>query len=209
MSGFELVASLASSLAWPVVAIIILAFIWIKRNDISNLFNFRSMPQGRTLRRVRAGPVELEWDQLIESTVEQVSEVPATTIDAPADSVRKELRTIAGSVPAAAVLEAFARLEQPLRELYETVRDRYESTLGGRYSPRAPSVPRMARILLESGLISNRIHGAILNLNRLRNEAAHRVGGADITTDQAHEYLELVDRVRDYLKDVPGDDSNS
>ena len=41
---------------------------------------------------------------------------------------------------------------------------------------------------------------AISNLRRLRDEAAHRVGGEDITASQAKEYLELVDRVLDALK---------
>ena len=48
---------------------------------------------------------------------------------------------------------------------------------------------------LEEKLISEETYEAIDNLRRLRNEAAHRVGGADITADQAREYLQLVDRV--------------
>jgi uncharacterized protein YutE (UPF0331/DUF86 family) len=60
----------------------------------------------------------------------------------------------------------------------------------------------MASVLVASGLISKEIQAAILNLNRLRNEAAHRVGGADITTEQAYDYLELVDRILGYLGGV-------
>ena len=144
----------------------------------------------------------MEWEQLIETTAEKVPESPAT-VSIRDKSVRQELTTIANSVPTAAVLEAFARLERRLHELYDSVRDEYESTVAGRYPPR-PSVIRMARILAAGGLISEEIQAAILNLTQLRNEAAHRVGEADITTDQAYEYLELVDRVLDYLKSISG-----
>jgi hypothetical protein len=156
---------------------------------------------------VRAGPVELEWEQLIETVAEKVPESPAVVSTA-AKSVTQELAAIADSVPAAAVLEALARLERRLRELYNKVRDEYESSLGGRYPPR-PTIARMARVLVASGLIPKEIEGAILNLSRLRNEAAHRVGEQDITTDQAYEYLGLVDRVLDYLKSVSDNGTGS
>jgi hypothetical protein len=203
MSGFQLIASLASSLAWPIIVIAILVFVWAKRDVIGNLFNSRTIAQGRTLRRVRAGPVELEWEQLIETTAEKVPEATAP-ISTPGKSIGQELAAIANSVPTAAVLEAFARLERCLRELYDKVRDEYESTLSGRYPPR-PGVIRMASVLVASGLIPEEIQAAILNLNRLRNEAAHRVGGADITTEQAYDYLELVDRILGYLDGVSGE----
>jgi hypothetical protein len=206
MSGFQFMASLVSSLAWPVIIMILLAFIWIKRDDISKSLNLRATPQGRTLRRLRAGPVELEWDQLIDSTAEQVSEVPPATTSGSGSAglVRQELNEIARNVPTAAVLEAFARLEQRLREMFDQVRDDYKEGPPGRYTPRFYGMPQMVRVLSDRGLISDEIRAAILNLNRLRNEASHRVGGADITADQAYDYLELVDRVLDYLKGISG-----
>jgi hypothetical protein len=206
MSGFQLTASLASSLAWPVIVLILFAFMWIKRDDISRLFSLRTMQQGRTLRRLRAGPVELEWDQLIESTAEQVSEVPpiTTSVSASVGLVRQELNDIARNVPTAAVLEAFARLEQRLREIFDQVRDDNEEGPSGKYTPRFYGMPQMVRVLSERGIIPDEIRAAILNLNRLRNEASHRVGGADITADQAYDYLELVDRILDYLKGISG-----
>jgi hypothetical protein len=206
MSGFQFTASLASSLAWPVVVVILLAFAWMKRDDISKFFNLRQAPQGRTLKRFRAGPVELEWDQLIESTVEQVSEAsPVTTpSSASSGSVRKELTEIASKVPTAAVLEAFARLEQRLREIFDQVLNGPTEKPLGRYIPKIYAMPAMLEILSQRGLISEEIREAILNLNRLKNEASHRVGAADISTNQAYDYLELVDRVLDYLKGISG-----
>ena len=204
MSGFQFVASLASSLAWPLVVVVLFAFVWIKREDIGNVFNFRAMPQGRTLRRVRAGPVELEWDQLIESTAEKIAEVPLAATLGPQDGVQQDLKDIARSVPTAAVLEAFARLEKRLREIFDQGVVDYEKV---RPLPRrVETMPVMLAVLSRRGVISDEIQESIRNLNRLKNEASHRVGGADITADQASDYLELVDRVLDYLNDISPSD---
>jgi hypothetical protein len=190
MSGFQLTASLVSSLAWPLITITILIFIWVKRSDIGSLLSSNSIAQGRALRRLRAGPVEVEWDQLIAATAEQVPDIPAPEPSAE-ESSRAELAKIADSVPTAAVLEAYARLEGLLRELY------------ARQNPAPVSRPRSTYEIIDSlaksGLISGEISFAIRNLSRLKNEAAHRVGAADITTEEAYEYLELVDRVLGYL----------
>jgi hypothetical protein len=201
MSGFQLVASLASSLAWPIVVAAGFIFVWIKRDEVGRLFNSRAMTQGRTLRRVRAGPVELEWEQLIETTAEKIPESPAA-VSTLGKSVRQELATIADSVPAAAVLEASARLERRLRELYGSLRNEDGASPAGKYPSRA-AFGQMVRLLTANGSFSPETEEALLNLTRLRNEAAHRVGGADITTSQAYDYLELVDRVLDYLRDIP------
>jgi hypothetical protein len=108
MSGFQLTASLVASLAWPVVSVIVLCVIWIKRADILDTFNRSSLNQGRKIRRVKAGPLEVEWDQLIESTVKQVERWPS---GASANArVSRDLATTASDAPAAAVLGAFARV---------------------------------------------------------------------------------------------------
>jgi len=186
VSGFQLAASLASSLAWPVLVAAILIFAWSKRRAISELLNLRSISHGRTLRRVRAGPVELEWDQLIESTAKQISDAVPMVDAKPRGTVRRDLDTVASSVPAAAVLEGFARLERQLRVKTQGILDTH-SEPGRRRIER--SVLAMARSARDHNLISEEI------LSGLRNEAAHRVGGDDITTEQAREYLDLVDSV--------------
>ena len=200
MSGFQLAASLASSLAWPIVVVVLLAFAWIKREDIGKIFNVRAFPQGRSLRRVRAGPVELEWDQLIESTAEKVAEIPPTS-NPDTKGLVAELGQIAHTVPTAAVLEAFARLEKRLREIYEPLREDYESSLGGRY--RVLGVNQITSTLAKADVISPEIHAAIINLSKLRTEASHRVGESDITAMDATEYLALVDGVLGYLNGLP------
>ena len=141
---------------------------------------------------MRAGPVELEWDQLIESTAKQISDAVPMVDAKPRGTVRRDLDTVASSVPAAAVLEGFARLERQLRVKTQGILDTH-SEPGRRRIER--SVLAMARSARDHNLISEEILSAILNLSSLRNEAAHRVGGDDITTEQAREYLDLVDSV--------------
>lgn len=200
MSGFQLTASLASSLAWPLVTIAILFFIWAKRDSIAKFLSLDLTLQGRALRRLRAGPVEVEWDQLIATTAEQVPDTPA--LEPPAEkSSREELVKIAESVPTAAVLEAYARLEGRLRELYKRVEDQFRSGTPASLT-RPASTHQVMRALVQSGLMSEEVWSAIRNLNALKNEAAHRVGAADITTEQAYEYLELIGRVLDYLNAI-------
>jgi hypothetical protein len=144
------------------------------------------------LRRIRAGPVELEWDQLIESTAKQISDVGPVVDTKPKRTVRQDLDAIATTVPAAAVLEAFARLERRLREKTQTILDTIPKDSRRRAQE---TLPALARLAYSNGLVPKEIQDAILNLSRLRNEAAHRVGGDDITTEQAREYLDLVDSV--------------
>jgi hypothetical protein len=187
VSGFQLTASLASSLAWPVVLLATVAFVWFKRSDLVTLFESRKKSSERPLKRFKAGPVEFEWEQLIDATSKQISAEVLPT--APDNLVSKELDTIVDSVPTAAVLEGSARVEQRLRQLVSHGSGGNPET--GRYA----TMTALARTAFEERLISEETYKAIDNLRRLRNEAAHRVGGADITADQAREYLQLVDRV--------------
>lgn len=193
MSGFQLTASLASSLAWPVLVLAIAVFAWIRRAAIATFFNSSSKPSPKSLKRFKAGPVEFEWEQLIESTEKQVATVgPLVSSNM---TIGQMLSDIADTVPTAAVLEAFARVERRLREV--------TANLPIIPNMRVPPVRAMARQAFENGLISEEIAGAIFNLSRLRNEAAHRVGEADISASQAHEYLDLVDRVLEAMA-TPG-----
>jgi hypothetical protein len=133
------------------------------------------------LRRFRAGPLELEWDELIEKTADSVEGI------APAPSVELEQSPIEIGLTnssAAVVLEAFARVENSLRQLL---------TVAGR--PRSGGIAALSQDALRNGLISEEVFDAIYNLDRLRSTAAKRVGAAEISTDQAKEYTQLSNRV--------------
>jgi hypothetical protein len=184
MSGFQLTASLVSSLVWPFVVVIVLIFLWTRRTEIGKFFSNNSISRGRPLRRIKAGPLELEWDQLVELTTDKVKDISGLYEPGP---ISERLRPMAREDPAAAVLVAFNDVEQSLRNLLP------------QYSNRA-EVGRLAELALSDGLIPQQVWTAINNLIALRNEAAHRVGEADITSTQAYEYLNLADHVYSILE---------
>lgn len=205
MSGFQLTASLVSSLAWPILAVAVLVFVWFKRHAISELVNLHSTHEGRTLKRLRAGPVELEWDQLIETTVKQISDIqpepPSArkTREPGVSSARKaraseELLPLSRRNPAAAVLEAFDRVDEKLRSVVVNPKELVDD------EPTNPSFNAMIFKAFSQKMISGEIFGAMNNLARLRNEAAHRVGGDEISSGQAYEYLVIVDHVLEALE---------
>jgi hypothetical protein len=186
VSGFQLTASLVASLAWPVVLFIIVALVWVKRTEILGIIGGGSVKPGRPLKRIRAGPLELEWDKLIESTAVKVEAIGASHLSLDAT---KSAGNILSSSPAAAVLEGFARVETSLRNLLKKAN-----------KPGSGSIVAMSQGAAGDGLISQEVFDAIYNLYRLRNDAAHRVGEADISDDQAREYLQLADSVLTAIK---------
>ena len=205
MSGFQLTASLVSSLAWPIVAVAVLIFVWFKRHVISELINLHSTHEGRALKRLRAGPVELEWDQLIETTVKQITDIEPEPLSArktrepePASArktrVSEELLHLSRRNPTAAILEAFDRVDEKLRAILVNPKELVDG------EPATPSFNAMAFRAFSQKRISGEIFNAMNNLGRLRNEAAHRVGRDDITSEQAYEYLVIVDQVLEALE---------
>jgi hypothetical protein len=210
VSDAQLAASLVASLAWPVFILGAIVAAWIKRREIIDLVGSNgAIAEGRKLKRLKAGPIELEWEALIASTAEQVNRAMRVTStrtegtearpsERPVIADRNDtgaggtgispdaILPISSSVPTAAILEEFARIESRLRYIL--------SRAGKHPSPRDTAVALSERAL-EAGLITPELSNAIKGLAGLRNEAAHRVGQADISTEQARQYLDLAERV--------------
>jgi hypothetical protein len=181
VSTFQFIASLASSLAWPAVALALGLLVWFKRADLVRLSKEYSGDARRPLRRLRAGPLELEWDKLIEKTADTVEGIDS---EAPVPADESTIDIGLANSPVAVVLEAFARVENSLRHLL---------TVAGR--PSSGGIAALSQDAWRNGLISEEVFDAIYNLNRLRSTAAKRVGAAEISTDQAKEYTQLASRV--------------
>jgi len=125
------VASLVQSLAWPagVVAVVI-----VLRKPIG-------VALGRGVRRVKAGPVEVEFDQLQAEVREELArspelaetQVPAPVGQAPVPvgSLREELSRLAEIAPGAAVVAAYHRIEGRLIEMLDSPGVPPHSRLGG------------------------------------------------------------------------------
>jgi hypothetical protein len=181
----ELIRAIAS-LAWPAVALVtVLLF----RTQITKLLS-------TGVRRAKAGPFEMEWETQVsevEARVDPAPLLPPAT-DATAPYVSAELRPVAERAPSAAVMEAYAILEERLRARLTSAGIDPEPDV------RVGAV-RLARIALDAGLITPESLRAIEGVAVLRNMAAHRPA-QEIGTQQALEYLALIDSLL-YVLSLP------
>jgi hypothetical protein len=175
------VASLVQSLAWPagVVAVVI-----VLRKPIGAVL-------GQGVRRVKAGPVEVEFDQLQAEVREELARSPELAelqVPAPAGglSLGEELSRLAGIAPGAAVTAAYRQVEDRLAEMLDSSGEASHSGLGGW------ALARMAR---QRDLISDETQTAIEGLSVLRDLAV----SGDLGSDRARDYLALADTVLDAL----------
>lgn len=173
----ELIRALGT-FAWPVAAIVIALLF---RTQISHLLS-------HGVRRVKAGPFEVEWDlqvSEVETDLEQPG-VPAPEQDVAGGPVSEALVRIAEASPTAAVMEAYQRVERELRNiLYGHALDTEVLNTGA---------AGLARLAMRRGVITPETARAVEGLSVLRNLAAH--GRAEeVTVKRAREYVTLVDAV--------------
>ncbi len=193
MNWEAFVASLVQSLAWPAV---IAAVVIVLRKPIGAAL-------GRGVRRVKAGPVEVEFDQLQAEVREELARSPELAeahVPAPGEahvpalvgSLQEELSRLAEIAPGTAVVAAYHRIEDRLVQMLDSPGVPPHSRLGGR------ALARMAR---ERDLISDETLAAIEGLSVLRDLTVH--SGGDISVDRARDYLALADAVLYVLRSKP------
>jgi hypothetical protein len=188
VNGLAFIASLVRSLAWPAaVAVVVL----VLRRPIG-------IALGRGVRRLRAGPVEVEFDQELAEVREELRRSPelaSSELPEPSASLRDELARLAEVSPRSAVMEASARIEARLVELLE-------SAGIGPPGKRATWVT-LIELARSHGLISDETQAAMAGLRSLRNLAAHSATD-EIGADRAYDYLALADAVMYALRAKPG-----
>jgi len=179
------VASLVQSLAWPAVVLVVMI---VLRKPIG-------VALGRGVRRVKAGPVEVEFDQLQAEVREELArnpELAEAQVPALTASLREELARLAEVAPRAAVLAAYERIEARLAEMLASAGVPPSSAMRGR---------ALARLARKHDLISDETLAAIEGLSVLRDLTAH--AGGDIGVDRARSYLALADAVLYALRSKP------
>jgi hypothetical protein len=146
------------------------------------------------LRRLKAGPVELEFERLISAAQAQIEEaIPAGT-GTGTDSVAADLTSVAHTAPTAAVIEAFARIEGKLQDLLRAEGDSSADEKVG--------VMALVRRALDQDLITPETANAIEGLSVLRNLAAHGRAG-DVSEERALDYIMLVDALLYAMRQKP------
>jgi hypothetical protein len=179
MSVLEFVASLVRSLAWPAAVIAIAILL---RHQLRRLLT-------GPVRRMRAGPFELEWDRLLSKAEAEVDQpVERSSLQEADGGLIEELAQVATVAPGAAVMEAHAQLERTLRALLEKAEGVSTEQIA-----RMGAV-RLARLARDREVITPEAADAVEGMSVLRNLAAH--GRADdLTTERALDYLALADAV--------------
>jgi hypothetical protein len=128
MSTEQFIASLVHSLAWPgaVVGVAVLF-----RQQVGDLLS-------GSLRKLKAGPIEFEFDRIISSVEAELTSQVGTELPRPhGTSLVDDLGPVALASPGPAVLEAYSRLERELLALTKPV-------AGGETSRGAIALSRLA-----------------------------------------------------------------
>jgi hypothetical protein len=172
MDGLTFVSSLISSLAWPVaVVVLVLAF----RKPIGRMFE-------RLPKRVKAGPVEVEWPEVATEARVALATSSEVRTDASPGSLTERFAKLAEEEPAAAIMAAWAEVEKSLRARVGDLAVRQRSLAG----------LMLARLAREQGTISDSTLRAVEGLSVLRNLAAHGRDG-EVDREKALDYLTLAD----------------
>ncbi len=184
MSELELVAALVRALAWPLAFLVVVLLL---RPALVELLG----RQG--LRRLKAGPLEAEWERERERTQ---AELGAGALTGPVPVVHghlsEELGELARRAPSVTVLEAYARVERELRRLLKGSEVHDVEQLGG---------IRLARLAADRGLISPASARAVEGVAVMRNLVAH--DQVQTGEQEAREYLALADGVLYGLRHRP------
>lgn len=181
MTALEFIASLADSLAWPLVAVF---GVWLLRRPIAQSLS-------GPVRRWKAGPsgVEIEyWERKVAATREELSRSQG-------ESGRKELRETP-TVLLNTNLQELAEVspDSAISEAYRTIERQLRVRLNDQQVPPDLDAVGLALFGQEKGVINQETANAVQGLSVLRNLAAHgRVG--DVTFARAIEFLSLADGV--------------
>ena len=176
MDALTFIANLVQSLAWPVAV----GFaVWLLRPELRDLL--------RLLKRVKAGPVEAEFDR-------EVKDLRAETeAGSPAPEARPAIRAqtdplveLAAKHPRAAILEAWRLVEFAIVRLANS-RDLLP--------PGVERIPahHVIRVITKEELLSNEDLALYYDLRNLRNQAAHAVD-FEPSEAAAIDYVKLAQR---------------
>ncbi len=177
MDVLAFIASLVSSLAWPVVAV---ALALVFRKQIKSLAD-------RLPKRVKAGPLEIEYAEAATKTAVAVASSPEASLAPPTDaSLVERYDDLAQREPTAAVMEASKSVEASL----------LTKLRANGIAPPLAGMRRLADIAFAGGLISEQTRDAVRGLTVMRNLAAHPSQSTEhIDYEKSMEYLVLADAV--------------
>jgi hypothetical protein len=190
MSATDLTASLVASLAWPICLLSLIVLAWFNRKQLARFLNGYVIGQGRSIQRIKAGPIEVEWEKLVESTGNLVPDVSG--VIAKDNKYVLDLRSITWTDkdPIMAVFQAFDVVVSALSRVVWKA---------NKYDTKNLSFDELRKYALNGRFISYDTFLALGDLMELRNQAAHRVGEMDITRVHANQFVKLAERIVQHL----------
>jgi hypothetical protein len=184
MDWMDFIASLVSSLAWPVA--IALGVFWLRTP-------LRRALDGLRLRKLGVGPVAAEFGEAVHEAEEAAEELPTPEPSVDDQALSTELAPVISTAPRAAVIEAWVAVQRELEALAEQAG-----------IARPPATRRWAPKLLVNqlrgpGVIDDALVSVLLELQEARNVAAHG-GPATVERIDVVDYVKLAGRVRTELR---------
>ena len=183
MDTLTFITKLCEALGWPISSI---ALVVILRREIRLL-----LP---TLRKLKAGPVEAEFEQSTAVLTAELAILPRVK-----EATGREVELLASSSsPRAAVLESWLRLESTANEALARKQEKLHGS--GALSMR-PSMKGLAQALLTSGLLQENQIGLFKELLHLRNEVVHTLEFSP-TIEAISRYIETANYLNWCLKEA-------
>jgi len=177
-------ASLVHSLAWPVAAVVAVV---ILREQLQALLS-------RPMRRMKVGPVEVEWEEEVAAAKAALEAQPVRITEAgpPPVTLTDSIGDLTDIAPMEAIQTAYERVRDVLLHMSpEPVPQSSLSVLNVTVTG-YPSAAALARFVRERGRLNDVNVRAIETLTRLRAHAAHTGG---VTPQQAREFVDLADLI--------------
>jgi hypothetical protein len=182
MDFLTFISELIKALAWPAVAG---AALIVLRKELRALLPF--------LRRLKAGPVEAEFERDVNQLKEMVDEPaePVPPLSPDVLAFKEFLFQLAMLHPRSAILESWVRVEAAARA----------ALTRSLTTPVKPylTAASLAQELSGIGVLSDTQVTLYHELRRLRNDTAHLVG-AEPTQDSVHSYIELATGLQSHLE---------
>jgi hypothetical protein len=185
MHWMQFVVELVKPLAWPLALIVTVLLL---RKEIKNLLSL--------LRKLKAGPLEAEFDREVkELRAEVETELPPTPLPTPAaqersSSQRQKLVQLSQVNPRSAIIEAWLGVEFAAQRALGQVGQ----------SPRPNASPiSLFRDLSKSQLLDPELLALFQDLRALRNQAVH-VSDFNPSQEAALNYIDLALRVQSALE---------
>jgi hypothetical protein len=177
MDGYQFIAALVGSLAWPTVVGVLLYLLREQLTGLAERLKELSLPGGMK------ATFEKEL-QVGREIVEQIpAQDPIPQLAPPAPEEEKKLIRLAIESPDGAIVLAYIDLEKALRDVA------LKLGMGSKVTNQRSIVEE----LVKRNLISRDASRLFDSLRRARNSAAHAVSDQQVTSQDALEYIRQVD----------------